>query len=64
MAVVRVRVPQHVRAKMKAYREVVNWPEEVERTQTVEEAIRLLEAVPSAPPGTAQALAGEDRNRY
>jgi len=75
MAVVSVKVPQWVREKMKAYDEVVEWPEEIrrliiakieelERIRGVENAIRLLEAVPPAPKGTAEDLVREDRDRH
>lgn len=75
MAVVSVKVPKWVKERMEAYREVVNWPEEirraimakieeVERTKAVEEAVRLLEAIPPAPRGTAGALVREDRDRH
>ncbi len=75
MAVVSVKVPKWVREKMKAYGEVVNWPEEIrksiiakieeiERVRAVEEAIKLLEAIPPAPRGTAEALVREDRDSH
>ena len=75
MAVVSVKVPQWVREKMKAYDEVVEWPEEIrrliiakieelERIRAVENAIKLLEAVPPAPKGTAEDLVREDRDRH
>ncbi|MEM2082853.1 MAG: hypothetical protein QXU06_00830 [Candidatus Bathyarchaeia archaeon] len=72
MSVVSVKVPKWLKEKMKKHGSV-NWPEEIrraimakieeiERIQAVEEAIRLLEAVPSAPSGTAKALVREDRD--
>ncbi len=72
MAVVSVKVPKDVKEKMKKYGSV-NWPEEIrraimakieeiERIQAVEEAIKLLEAVPPAPSGTAKALVREGRD--
>lgn len=75
MAVVSVKVPKWVREKMKAYGEVVEWPEEIrrliiakieelERIRAVEKAIKLLEAIPPAPKGTAEALVREDRDRH
>ena len=75
MAVVSVKVPKWVREKMKVYGEVVEWPEEIrkliiakieelERIRAVEKAIKLLEAIPPAPKGTAEALVREDRDRH
>ena len=75
MAVVSVKVPKWVREKMKAYGEAVEWPEEIrrliitkieelERIRAVEKAIKLLEAIPPAPKGTAEALVREDRDRH
>lgn len=75
MAVVSVKVPKWVREKMKAYGEVVEWPEEIrrliiakieelERIRAVEKAIKLLEQIPPAPKGTAEALVREDRDRH
>jgi hypothetical protein len=75
MAVVSVKVPKWVREKMKAYGEVVEWPEEIrrliitkieelERIRAVEKAIKLLDAIPPAPKGTAEALVREDRDRH
>jgi len=75
MAVISVKVPERVKEKMKMYSEEVNWPEEirrlitakieeVERTRAVEEAIKLLEAIPTSPRGTAKALVREDRDSH
>jgi len=75
MAVVSVKVPKWVKEKMKAYSEVVEWPEEIrrviiakieelERKRAVEEAIRLLEGIPPAPKGTAEALVRKDRDSH
>ncbi len=75
MAVVSVKVPKWVREKMKEYSDVVEWPEEIrrqiiakieelEREKAVEKAVKLLEAVPPAPKGTARALVREDRDRH
>jgi len=75
MAVVSVKVPRWVREKMKAYGEVVDWPEEIrrlivlkieetERIRAVEEAVKLLETVTPAPRGTAQTLVREDRDSH
>lgn len=75
MAVVSVKVPEWVKKKMKAYNDVVNWPdevrmlivakiEEVERIRAVEEAINLLEAIHPAPKGTAEAIVREDRDSH
>lgn len=75
MAVVSVKVPKWVREKMKAYGEAVEWPEEIrrliitkieelERIRAVEKAIKLLDAIPPAPKGTAEALVREDRDRH
>ncbi len=75
MAVVSVKVPKWVKEKMKAYGEVVEWPEEIrrliiakieelERIRAVEKAIKLLEQIPPAPKGTAKALVREDRDRH
>lgn len=75
MAVVSVKVPKGVREKMKAYSDLVEWPEEIrkliiakieeiERMKAVEKAIKLLEEVPPAPKGTAEALVREDRDRH
>ena len=72
MSVVSVKVPKAIKEKMKKYGSV-NWPEEirraimakieeVERIQAVEEAIKLLEAIPPAPSGAAEALVREDRD--
>jgi len=75
MAVVSVKVPKWVREKMKAYGEVVEWPEEIrrliiskieeiERVNAVERAIKLLEQIPPTPKGTAEELVREDRDRH
>ena len=75
MAVVSVKVPKRVREKMKVYSKVVNWPEEIrrlitakieaiERIKGVENAVKLLEAIPPAPKGTAKALVREDRDSH
>jgi len=73
MAVVSVKVPRWVKEKMKAYSDLVNWPdeirrmliskiEEMERVRAVEEAVNLLARLPSAPKGTAVKLVREDRD--
>jgi len=75
MAVVSVKVPKWVKEKMKAYADVVEWPEEIrrliiakieelERIGAVEKAIKLLEQIPPASKGTARALVREDRDRH
>jgi len=75
MAVVSVKVPKWVREKMKAYGDVVEWPEEIrrliitkieeiERVNAVEIAIKLLEQIPPTPNGTAEELVREDRDRH
>jgi len=75
MAVVSVKVPKWVREKMKAYGDVVEWPEEIrrliitkieeiERVNAVERAIKLLEQIPLTPKGTAEELVREDRDRH
>jgi hypothetical protein len=75
MAVVSVKVPKWVKEKMKTYSEDVEWPEEIrkliiakieelERKRAVERAIELLEGVPPAPKGTAEALVRKDRDSH
>lgn len=72
---VSVKVPRWVKEKMKEYEDVVNWPEEIrksiitkleelERERAVREAIKLLEKVGPAPPGTAARLVREDRDSH
>jgi len=75
MAVVSVKVPEEIKEKMRAYSDVVKWPEiiresiikkieEVERGKAVEKVIRLLEPIAPAPKGTAKVLVREDRNSH
>ena len=75
MSVVSVKIPKRVKEKMKEYGDVVNWPEEirgsiiakieeVERSRALEEAIKLLEGIPSTPRGTARSLVREDRDSH
>jgi len=75
MAVVSVKVPEEIKEKMRAYSDVVKWPEiiresiikkieEVERGKAVEKVIRLLEPIAPAPKGTAKALVREDRDSH
>jgi hypothetical protein len=60
---------------MKAYDGLVEWPEEIrkmliskieelERANAVEEAVRLLDSVPSTPNGTAKRLVRDDRDSH
>ena len=75
MSVVSVKVPRWVKEKMKEYKDLVNWPEEIrraiiakleelERRRTVEKAIELLEKVRPAREGTALKLVREDRDSH
>ena len=75
MSVVSVKIPKRVKEKMKEYGDIVNWPEEiresiiakieeVERSKALDEAIKLLEGIPSTPRGTARALMREDRDSH
>ena len=75
MDVVSVKVPEWVRQKMKEYSESVEWPEEIrklimakieelEREKAVEDAVKMLEPIPTTPRGTAGALVREDRDRH
>lgn len=75
MSVVSVKVPKKVKEKMNEFSDVVEWPEEIrksiitkieemERKKALDEAIRLLEKMPSTPKGTAEALVREDRDSH
>ena len=75
MSVVSVKVPEWVRQKMREYSESVEWPEEIrrliiakieelEREKAVEDAIKMLEPIPTTPRGTAKTLVREDRDRH
>ncbi len=75
MSVVSVKVPQWVKEKMREYKGLVNWPEEIrkailvkleelERRKAVEEAVELLEKVKPARKGTALKLVKEDRDSH
>jgi hypothetical protein len=75
MSVVSVKIPKRVKEKMKEYSEAINWPEEIrgliiakieeiERSRTLEEVIKLLEGMPSTPRGTARALVRGNRDSH
>jgi len=60
---------------MKEYNKIINWPEEirrliiakieeVERNKALENAIKLLEKIPSTARGTAKAFVRENRDSH
>ena len=75
MSVVSVKVPKWVKEKMRTYAGTVEWPEEIrklliakveelERVRAVEDAVKLLETIPTAPKGTFKTLVREDRDSH
>ena len=75
MSVVSVKVSPWVRAKMRAHANSIRWSdeirrflqdrlEELERERALDEAIELLESLPTVPRGTAKSLMREDRDSH
>ncbi|MEM2123125.1 MAG: hypothetical protein QXE79_05775 [Candidatus Bathyarchaeia archaeon] len=75
MPVVSIKVPDQIKEKMEKYKDRVHWPdeirkliaaklEEIERSEIVSRAMRLLEGIPPAGAGTAESLVREDRESH
>ena len=75
MAVVSIKIPECLRQRMREYSDKINWPEEIrkiitakieelEREKAIEDAVKMVEPIPTAPRGTVGTLVREDRDRH
>lgn len=70
-----IRVPKHIREKMKMLKDVVDWNEEVRRflesrvdellkSRVIEEVRQVIEKLPEMPRGSVTRYVREDRDSY